>query len=103
MEAAVSLADGRVAALDALVGFIVAVVAGLNVVASAWLTLDSPWRLMVMLAAGTAVFFWWTLRFHLRGWLLVAGGGGVSWPRWPSFAWSAGRKPGRRWRWRLRR
>ena len=49
------------------------VVAGLNVAASAWLTLDSPWRLMVMLAAGTAVFFWWTLRFHLRGWLLVAG------------------------------
>jgi hypothetical protein len=46
-------------------------VACLGVVLSATLSVFSPWRWLLTLLLGTAVFTWLTARFRLRGWLFA--------------------------------
>jgi hypothetical protein len=44
----------------------------LGVVLSATLSISTPWRWLVTLLLGTAVFAWLAVRFRLRGWLFAA-------------------------------
>ncbi|MCB8982310.1 MAG: hypothetical protein H6659_00635 [Ardenticatenaceae bacterium] len=50
--------------------------AGLFIGLSALLAIDEAWQWLLVLAAGTAVFLWWTARFRLPLWLLAAGAWG---------------------------